>query len=299
MNTEQLKTFLSLLETENFSRAAKDLLIAQSSVSKRISELEKEVGQPLFTRGKGGVRPTVAGKILRGYAEQIINMEGKALEQIHRTNRYAGYLVIGVAFACFELLVSDRLAVFAKENPDISVSIKPEHTGKLFSELIKSSVDIIFTHRPFQYPEYICSCVGEDEVILVSGRNTGTQPDRISFFQIKDLPIIDTNFLYAPTRRQLFPQPYQSQIQVDVASFAIPLLLQSSCWYALLPRKQILPYLQSGELREIPVYGGKVPPVRHYIVYRKGTEQKEGVSSLLSMIHPYPDKKETPRFCEI
>jgi LysR family transcriptional repressor of citA len=46
MDTTQLKTFLSLVETGNFSTSAKNLIIAQSTVSKRIKDLEKEVGFP-------------------------------------------------------------------------------------------------------------------------------------------------------------------------------------------------------------------------------------------------------------
>ena len=45
MNTEQLETFLALAETKNFSRCAQRLIISQSAVSKRIFELEKELGR--------------------------------------------------------------------------------------------------------------------------------------------------------------------------------------------------------------------------------------------------------------
>ena len=57
MNTEQLETFLALAETKNFSRCAQRLIISQSAVSKRIFELEKELGQTLFHRS-GGVALT-------------------------------------------------------------------------------------------------------------------------------------------------------------------------------------------------------------------------------------------------
>ena len=50
MTSEQLKTFLIIVETKSFSRTAETLFITQSSVSKRIHALEKEVGQILFNR---------------------------------------------------------------------------------------------------------------------------------------------------------------------------------------------------------------------------------------------------------
>ena len=68
MNTEQLETFLALAETKNFSRCAQRLIISQSAVSKRIFELEKELGQTLFHRS-GGVAQTV---VQRGREEMIL-----------------------------------------------------------------------------------------------------------------------------------------------------------------------------------------------------------------------------------
>ena len=94
MNTEQLKTFLSLVETKSFSRTAENLIVYQSTISKRILELEKEVDQKLFNQGQGGVTLTRAGRTFLEYAEQIVNMEDKALIQIKRTNQYSDYLIL-------------------------------------------------------------------------------------------------------------------------------------------------------------------------------------------------------------
>jgi DNA-binding transcriptional LysR family regulator len=49
MNTEELKTFIFLSKVKNFTLAAEQLQIAQSTVTNRISELEKEVGKKLST----------------------------------------------------------------------------------------------------------------------------------------------------------------------------------------------------------------------------------------------------------
>ena len=51
MNSEELKTFIFLSKVKNFTLAAEQLSVAQSTVTNRISELEKEVGKKLFRRG--------------------------------------------------------------------------------------------------------------------------------------------------------------------------------------------------------------------------------------------------------
>lgn len=53
MTQDQIDAFLSVTQHGNFSRAADNLFVTQSTLSHRISELEKELGVTLFTRGRG------------------------------------------------------------------------------------------------------------------------------------------------------------------------------------------------------------------------------------------------------
>ena len=68
MNIEYLKTFVLLAENGSFSKTAKEQVLVQSTVSSRISELEKEIGQKLFVRNKNYSELTLAGKALLEYA---------------------------------------------------------------------------------------------------------------------------------------------------------------------------------------------------------------------------------------
>ena len=63
MNSEELKTFIFLSKVKNFTLAAEQLSVAQSTVTNRISELEKEVGKRLFSRGSKTVSLTEEGQI--------------------------------------------------------------------------------------------------------------------------------------------------------------------------------------------------------------------------------------------
>ena len=73
MNSEELKTFIFLSKVKNFTLAAEQLSVAQSTVTNRISELEKEVGKKLFRRGSKTVTLTEEGEIFLSFAERIFN----------------------------------------------------------------------------------------------------------------------------------------------------------------------------------------------------------------------------------
>ena len=55
MNTEFLRSFLDVVETGSFTRSACRLHVSQSTISGRVQELEREVGQTLLTRLRGRV----------------------------------------------------------------------------------------------------------------------------------------------------------------------------------------------------------------------------------------------------
>ena len=72
MDIKQLTCFVSVFEHANLSHAASHLSIAQSAVSHHISNLEVQVGAPLFVRMPRGMKPTAAGQRLYGHAKAIL-----------------------------------------------------------------------------------------------------------------------------------------------------------------------------------------------------------------------------------
>ena len=75
MTLQQLKYFLEIAKTKNFSTAAKNLFVAQSSVSYAIHELEQELKVPLFVRDVNRkVTLTEYGEKYLPYAERIFNL---------------------------------------------------------------------------------------------------------------------------------------------------------------------------------------------------------------------------------
>lgn len=276
MNTEQLQTFLTLADTKNFSRAAERLIVSQSTVSKRIQELERETGQQLFTRDRTGIRITRAGNALLEYAQQIISLEARAHEQMSRTSQFAYYLMIGSAYAYSDVYLTEQLQSFIAHHPDTSVRIKSGHTSALLADLRQAKIDIAFVHHPFSHPEFTCEEVRQDHVLLVTDIDNQTHAKGIMHSDIRSLPMIHSNFLYATTHNWLFPRNQHFQLEMDVASDVLP-LLRNSHWYAFLPCQLVKPLLDRKELRIIPILDGEVPPVHYYMIYRKDNHNQQAM----------------------
>jgi len=93
-----LKTFLAVARSRNVTHAAKEVHLAQSSVSDQIQSLEAELRTSLFARSRSGLRLTPAGETLKSYAQDILALadEGRAAVQA-TAGQMAGSVTIGRA----------------------------------------------------------------------------------------------------------------------------------------------------------------------------------------------------------
>ncbi len=78
--------FVKTAEKGSFTRAARELDYAQSSVSKMVADLEQEWGMTLLERGKRGVRLTSAGEQVMPFLRKVLNAQQEMEGQICRMN---------------------------------------------------------------------------------------------------------------------------------------------------------------------------------------------------------------------
>lgn len=73
VDIDLLRSFVAIVETGSFTRAAERQLRTQSAISLQVKRLEEQLGCRLFERGGRGVEATEAGIILLGYARRILS----------------------------------------------------------------------------------------------------------------------------------------------------------------------------------------------------------------------------------
>ena len=151
-----LETLIAVYETGQFTIAADELKVSQSTVSSRIASLEAMVGAPLFVRhAKSDVTPTEAGTLLYRAATQIGGVWRDAREEIARTraNREpfsmlvshtaAAVLIPAALRATLGELGRFEIAVAASNSDGIleRVGLKEAHLGVVEKPIISESVE--------------------------------------------------------------------------------------------------------------------------------------------------------------
>lgn len=123
MDINQLKYFISVAQTLNFTEAARRNGITQPSISHHINELEKQLGVVLFFRDRRSVTMTDAGREFLPYAIEIVQKANDAVYRVKQSEDGSkGRIAIAAVTTASETL-SNCLQAFTSQYPDILVDI--------------------------------------------------------------------------------------------------------------------------------------------------------------------------------
>ncbi len=131
----QLKTFLCVCETLNFTRAAQQLFLTQPAVSQHIQALEKRYGQPLFCRRGRTLALTPAGRTLAAYARLLQNDEALLEKKMQDCHHGSHRITFGVTMTIGEYGIAGPVARYLRAHPDVDLTIVFGNTQELLQQL--------------------------------------------------------------------------------------------------------------------------------------------------------------------
>jgi DNA-binding transcriptional LysR family regulator len=96
MELRHLRYFAAVADERSFSGAAQRLLLSQSSLSRQIQALERQLGYDLFVRGPRGVVLTLAGEALLAHARQMLALEAETAHVLSEAANTREAVAVGV-----------------------------------------------------------------------------------------------------------------------------------------------------------------------------------------------------------
>lgn len=281
MNTDTLRTFVTLSQCRNFTKTAQTLFLSQSTVSDRIRELENQLNQRLINREARTITLTSAGKAFLFYAEKILELEQQSITEIHMMEQYKGRLRIAAAHNLFDTHVSDILCQYADIHPEITLEINVAHSEEILPQI--NNCDIAFTYMPLQSSAYICKPFIEENIILVTNSENTEYKNGIYLEQLSALPVI--NALLSGSN-SIWPFTYERlcSIRINIISKVHKFLTAAGKRYCFLPKESIKKELESGTLIKIPVLDIELPTKLSYIIYKKDLLELSYFNEFLDII---------------
>ncbi|MBQ3657575.1 MAG: LysR family transcriptional regulator [Bacteroidales bacterium] len=148
MEIRQLKYFLRAAETLNFSVAAKELFVTQSTLSQQILNLEQELNQPLLERNPHNVMLTEGGRMLLPLAKRIVSDAEICKQQLlDLKDLKSGELNIGVTFS-FSSIAGETMLQFLNRYPNVKINVQYAPMSELMEKLVKHDLDFVLAFRP-------------------------------------------------------------------------------------------------------------------------------------------------------
>jgi DNA-binding transcriptional LysR family regulator len=141
LDIDQLKTFLAIVQTGNFTRAAEDVNKTQSAVSMQMKRLEDVLGRPLFARDGRGSRFTPDGERLIEYARRIVTMSDEAVSAFTRPE-ITGTVRFGTPDDYADIFLPEILARFNRTHPLVTVDVECRSSTVLTDCIKRGDLDL-------------------------------------------------------------------------------------------------------------------------------------------------------------
>lgn len=268
MDIESLKTFLVLADTKNYTRTANQIFVAQSTITNRINELEKELGVCLFSRNNRSVDLTPEGEHFRIYASKVVELTNSSLTELSSLHKYENQLRIGAADSIYESHLAPVILKHQFSHPEDSLKITIGHSTNLIEQLCDDILDVVFTYLPLKKAHYHCELFREDPLVLVTDCKNKHYKNGISKEELLATNYLMCNFALFDVGqfiRNLFPKYHQFALEIDDCSKVIPFLLGHDT-YTFLPEDMAQPFIEEKKLQIIPLIDLQTPRINSYII---------------------------------
>ncbi len=153
MELHEIRYFLALSQTLNFTKAAESCHVSQPALTRAIQKMEDELGGLLFARERTNTRLTELGRLIEPH---LIEVMEQAKEAKHAAARFLkldkASLAIGVMCTIAPVQFVSFLGRFRLENPGIEVTLLEHVPDRLCDLLLRGELDVALMARPGGFP---------------------------------------------------------------------------------------------------------------------------------------------------
>ncbi len=217
---DAIESFLMVAENLSFRRAAVQLNLDQSALSRRIKDLESRVGATLFHRTTREVSLTQAGQAFYESNAQLMESLRDAVSLARRTASGAsGRLRIGYMTFAAIAAMPERVRAFRAVYPDVSVELLYHRTQAQKIELARRRLDLGFMIGPFHNADMATAPIASERLVAVlPGAHPEAANPALTLETLSRLPLIMGTMAEWDLYRQMLQTVFADRaLPMDVA----------------------------------------------------------------------------------
>ena len=157
-NWDRLRVFRLVAEAKTMTAAAKTLGESAPTISRRINDLERELGTKLFSRSKRGVELTASGKRLLDLVQQMQGIVDTVGDQVSETDTtVSGAIKIKASDGLGPHWIAQHLPAFHRTQPNLQIDLE---VGLAKEEVVEREADLAIVFEKPTHPEIISQRLG-------------------------------------------------------------------------------------------------------------------------------------------
>lgn len=193
IETRLLHYFLAVAREQNITKAAQELFISQSTLSRQMMDLENQLGKQLFIRGKRKVTLTEDGIFLRNRAHEIMKLLENTETALHTdTENLNGDIFIGCGETVAMDTIAGMMAEFHEQYPEVKLHTYSGDADAIMDRIDKGLSDMGLLLGPMRQEKYDYLNLHQKDIygLLMPGDCELAKQETINIDQLKTLPMI-------------------------------------------------------------------------------------------------------------
>jgi DNA-binding transcriptional LysR family regulator len=272
MELIEIQAFVAVAQTGSFTSAAERLFVTQPAISRRIELLERELGAPLFERGRGGAMLTDAGHAFHTYARQALAALRDGTQAVSDLNDGSqGTVSLALVGTLTSTQLTARIRTFRESNPLIRLLLRTARSDEVSALVQNGEAAIGLRYFPDPSLAIHSEWIEDEDLCVVGAIDSRLVPDTtLDATMLRGIPWISfpvgagasgeafANLL----RRQLVTHGLDdAEITAIDSLTAQKRLVEADFGLGLLPATSIEEELRLGTLRvlDIPEWKASAP----------------------------------------
>lgn len=289
MNSDDLELFAKVARHRSISRAALELGLDQSTITRHIARLEQQTGVRLFYRSGRGAELTDAGKAFLQPAQKVLDAMENARTTAHAlTHAGPARLVIAAPPPIAGVLFSQMALAMAQAFPATALRFVENLGGNILKMLTEGEADIGVVYAPVPASMARDSLMLEESIYLVASAQAPALEDEFDARRIGELPLILPSTPYgarmlAETLARSLGLRLNIRLECDTGSSTMKRLVEEGLGYSLMPYAVIDKEIAEGRLQAARFVD---PPLKRNIVVAmaKNRDPGSGLWSTLQIL---------------
>jgi DNA-binding transcriptional LysR family regulator len=245
MDIAAAKTFLEIVKTGSFVRAAENLHITQTAVSARVRVLEDQLDRQLFVRNKAGAKLTPAGDQFLRYATTLVQVWERARHEVALPFGRENVVTVGGEHSLWDPLLSNWLVWMREECADVAIRAHVDVPERLIDQVQEGVLDLAVLYAPPHRTGVVAELLVEEALVAVTTDPSSAEPCPA------DYVYVDWGPEFRSSHHTAFPDAESPALSVNHGPLAMKHILTvgGSGYFRM---EAARPHIDSGRFHLIP-----------------------------------------------